>query len=196
MVFNKQNKISFVCPTRTGSTTLHSYLHDQGWFRLKEKHHSLDALIEIYPSLTQYKVYGFFRNPLVRFESCITYAKQDKFFSSVFQYRLTEADVNISIEKITYEEIIGCFDKVFNFGGFLFKPQTFWLNDPRVTSLDFHNISTELEKVIGVLPKPIPVLNKSTDFGRSVVTQKVKDFVREYYAADYQFAKDVLGKEY
>jgi hypothetical protein len=40
------------------------------------------------------------------------------------------------------------------------------------------------------------VLNKSTDFGRSVVTQKVKDFVREYYATDYQFAKDVLGKEY
>lgn len=185
MVFNKQSKVAFVCPPRTGSTTLHSYLRDQGWSRLKEKHHSFDALTKIYPNLAQYKIYGFFRDPLARFESCITYAKQEKYFSKVFEYRLFKANVSKTAEEVTYEDVVDCFDKIFDFGGFLFKPQVFWLEDPRVTALDFRNMKTELEKVIGPLPNPIPALNKSTDFGRSVVTQKVIDFVRQHYAADY-----------
>lgn len=196
MVFNKQNKIAFVCPTRTGSTTLHSYLNSQGWFRLKEKHHSLEALVKLYPNLSQYKVYGFFRDPLARFESCVMYAKQSRLFPFLFQERITKANLNKTVETISYEEIIGNFEKLFDFGGSLFEPQTFWLGDPRVTALDFYNMRSELEKVIGPLPEEIPTLNKSTDFGRSVVTDKVRSFVRDYYAADYQFAKDVLGKEY
>lgn len=196
MVFNKQNKVAFVCPPRTGSTTLHTYLNGQGWFRLKEKHESLENLIELYPNLVEYKVYGFFRNPLIRFESCILYAKQNFLFSSIFNRRIANAGIEKTIQELSYEDVVDNFSQLFNFGGFLFKPQTFWFNDPRVTALDFHNMKSELDKVIGLISDPIPVLNGSNDFGRSVITDKVRAFVRDYYAADYQFAKDVLGKEY
>jgi len=53
-----------------------------------------------------------------------------------------------------------------------------------------------LTRVVATFDEPMPVLNKASDFGRSVITDKVRDFVSNYYAADYQFAKDVLGKEY
>lgn len=196
MVYNKQIKVAFVCSPRTGSTTLHSYLNGQGWFRLKEKHHSLEALVKLYPNLTEYKTYGFFRNPLARFESCVLYAKQEKFFAKVFEYRLFKSNVNKTSEEVTYDDVVDRFNEIFDFGGFLFKPQTFWFDDPRVTALDFHNMRLELERIIGPLPEEIPTLNKSSDFGRSVITDKVRDFVRNYYATDYQFAKNVLGKEY
>jgi len=114
----------------------------------------------------------------------------------LFQERINKAKLDKSVEEISYDEIVDNFDQLFDFGGFLFKPQTFWFGDPRVTALDFHNMRSELEKVIGPLPENIPTLNRSTDFGRSVVTDKVRSFVRGHYAADYQFAKDVLGKEY
>lgn len=196
MVFNKQSKLAFVCPTRTGSTTLHTYLREKNWFRLKEKHANLYELIVNYPNLKDYKIYGFLRNPLERFESCVLYAKQNYVFSSVLNRRVAEAGIQKTIEEMSYEDVVDNFSKLFGFGGYLFKPQVFWLNDPRVTVLDFHNRKTELEKVIGPITDEIPKLNASTDFGRSVVTDKVRSFVREYFTADYQLAKDVLGKEY
>jgi hypothetical protein len=196
MVYNKQSKVAFICPTRTGSTTLHSYFSEQGWFRLKEKHHSLDALIGLYPNLAQYKVYGFLRNPLSRFESCVLYAKQNDFFCKSFQYKLGTVGIIKNLKDASYDEFVDCFDRFAEFGGFLFKPQSFWLNDQRVTVLDFDNIESELNRAVGALPDSIPVLHKSTDLGRSEITDKVRSFVREYYAADYALAKDRLGKEY
>jgi hypothetical protein len=196
MVFNKQSKIAFVCPPRTGSTTLHTYLHGQGWFRLKEKHANLYELVVNYPNLKNYKVYGFLRDPLERFESCVLYAKQNYAFSSVLSQRIAEAGIQKTIEEMSYEDVVDNFSKLFGFGGYLFKPQVFWLNDPRVATLDFYNRKTELEKVIGLIVDEIPTLNASTDFGRSVITDKVREFVRDYYAADYALAKDRLGKEY
>jgi hypothetical protein len=196
MVFDKRLKIAFVLPTKTGSTALRCYLRQYGFFRLKEKHETVDKLIELYPNLSEYKIYGFLRNPLERFESTILYSKQNRIFSSVVASRLVEHGIDKSLEEISYDEIIDNFAKVYDQNWALFRPQVDWLKHPLVTALDYHNMQAELNRVVATFDEPMPVMNQSSDFGKSVITDKVINFVRNYYAADYQFAKDVLGKEY
>jgi hypothetical protein len=196
MVFDKRLKIAFVLPTKTGSTALRCYLKEYGFFRLQEKHGTVDELIKLYPNLVNYSIYGFFRNPLERFESGILYAKQHRVFSQVVAKRVANLGITKSLEEISYEEIINNFLKLFGENLILFNPQVNWLKHPKVTALDYHNMQAELTRVVATFDEPMPVMNKSNDFGRSIITDKVKNFVRDYYAADYQFAKDVLGKEY
>lgn len=196
MVFDKRLKIAFVLPTKTGSTSLRCYLREYGFFRLKEKHETVDKLIELYPNLVDYSIYGFFRNPIERFESALLYAKQHRIFSRVVEAKLKNIGVTKTLEEISYDEMVDNFSSLFDDSLLLFRPQVDWLKHPKVTALDYHNMQAELTRVVAKFDEPMPVLNKANDFGRSVITDKVRDFVRNYYAADYQFAKDVLGKEY
>ena len=196
MVFDKQIKIAFVLPTKTGSTALRCYLKEYGFFRLKEKHGTVDELIKLYPNLVNYSIYGFFRNPIERFESGILYAKQHRVLSKVVAKRIVDLGITKSLEEISYEEIIDNFLKLFGENFILFNPQVNWLKHPKVTVLDYHNMQAELTRVVATFDEPMPVMNKSNDFGKSVITEKVRNFVREYYAADYALAKERLGKEY
>jgi hypothetical protein len=61
--------------------------------------------------------------------------------------------------------------------------------------LDFDNLESELHRITETT-FPLEQLNAAGDSWRSEITDKVRSFVREYYAADYALAKDRLGKEY
>lgn len=196
MVFDKRRKIAFVLPTKTGSTSLRCYLREYGFFRLKEKHGTVDELTKLYPNLVNYSIYGFFRNPLERFESAILYCKQSRIPSSIVKSKIVEIGINKSLEEISYDEVVDNFLKLLDKNLILFYPQVNWLKHPKVITLDYHNMQAELTRIIATFDEPMPAMNKSNNFGRSVITDKVRAFVRDYYAADYQFAKDVLGKEY
>ena len=91
------------------------------------------------------------------------------------------------------------FEKIkesYDFFNVIFKPQFKWVSLQNIKLLDFYNYEFELRKVSDNYTNPIIVKNASNGFGKSVVTQKVIDFVRNYYAEDYALAKDRLGKEY
>jgi hypothetical protein len=90
------------------------------------------------------------------------------------------------------------FDQLDNYNviGGIFRPQYLWFDTPNVIALDYQNFEYELRRITNNYAQPIQNYNVSTNFGRSVITQKVKDFVREQYAADYALIKDRLGKEY
>jgi hypothetical protein len=113
-----------------------------------------------------------------------------------FEKVIAEAGFNKTRESICYDEVIDLFPLLLRRFDRFFSPQSTWLDFPNVTTLDFENLESELKRIAGHHDKAVTRYNASTDFGRSVITDKVRNFVRDYYAADYDFAKNVLGKEY
>ena len=139
MVFNKEKKIAFVLPTRTGSTTLTHYLASEGWFQVLEKHAPMTELLDKYPNLESYKIYGFFRDPLSRFESIILFIKQKTIIPFVRKRPVRRTSTGKLIDDLTYDEVVDHFDEFNNMSGLLLKKQIFWLDHPQVKTLDFHN---------------------------------------------------------
>jgi hypothetical protein len=198
MWFNKLTKQAFVLPPKTGSVTCRYFLHHIGWKFIGEHHAYPSEMISKYPNLADYSIYAFLRDPLARFESCVLFLKQIPRPIDTLSKLLEENNVDKTRETITYDEIVDLFPK-FNSYGFVktvFRPQCLWFDAPNVTALDYQNLESELRRITSNYDTPIKSYNVATNYGRSVITQKVKDFVREQYAADYALIKDRLGKEY
>jgi len=198
MLFNKDKKVALLTPPRTGSHTARVFLRSCGWFALKppEQHNNLTELVANYPNLNNYTAYCFLRDPLKRFESTLLLWKQHETASEILKIRLQKIGITTPIAEISYDEIVDNFHNLFELKWNLMRPLASWLDDPRVIALDFDNYDNELRRIAD---KPDSVIQKhfvSSDFGKSVVTDKVRAFVREFYAADYALAKDRLGKEY
>lgn len=195
MFFNKNLKKAFVFPTKTGTITTRIFLGEIGWHGKLPYHEFPNDLIGEYPALNEYKLYGFFRDPIKRFESCILHIKQippqDKFL------HFLKANLpNKGIEDVSYDELVDVFDLLKNEYSLGLSKQVSWLDHPKVTALDFENFESELRRVTEDYVTPIVIKNVSSNFGRSVITDKVRAFVRDYYADDYNFAKQVLNKDY
>lgn len=215
MIFNKTTCQAFIFPMKTGTLTTRNFLEKLNWQSLGLWHVPVAELIEKYPNLNNYNIYSFVRNPLKRFESCVLYMKQNDYYSAVFGAFLKTFKINKSIEDISYDEIVDLFEdlkcwinvpvenELIFYGKkgeqtfkFLFLPQVLWANHLKVTALDFDNFECELRRIARNDNVPIAPYNVSTNFGKSVITNKVKDFVRQEYADDYNFAKKVFSKEY
>ena len=198
MIFNKEKNVAFVLPTKTGTQTIKYFLGEIGWTALpnRKTHNYTDQLINEYPNLSNYTVYGFLRNPLLRFESAVLHMKRVlvgyEELRNVFQKQVLPE----SMETASYDSIVDVFPAVIATIPNFFDPQVKWLAHPKVTVLDFDNLEAELRRISGDTTTPIVSQNVATSYGKSVVTQKVIDFVRQEYAADYALAKDRLGKEY
>jgi hypothetical protein len=196
MIFQKDSKKAFLLPTKTGTHTTIKFLHNAGWKYLGGPHFLFDKYANEHPNLLSYTAYCFFRNPLERFVSGILHLKQMPLARGSFKEIVESNYPDRTIETITYDEVLDIFDTVNNRFSRLFAPQINWQTHSNTVVLDFDNFESELRRVSGNYELPIVRYNTSTDFGRSVVTQKVIDFVRQQYAADYALAKDRLGKEY
>jgi hypothetical protein len=172
MIFNKEQKIAFLLPPRTGTASLIDKLSNYGFVESPYRHLFYSKALEIYPQLAEYKLYGFFRNPEDRFISA-TNACSDKEF------------------KYTFSKYI-----------FLFSQQINFLPQPHVTVLDFDNYEEELVKVVGkeIKDTPTPHLHKSSVIHKSntklVLSEELKTFIRQAYEKDYELGMKVLGKRY
>lgn len=196
MVFDKETKQAFVHPAKTGTQTIRAFLKSVGWKELLSAHTPTENLIKKYPNLNHYTIYGFCRNPLARFESAILHMKRGPRVNKHFEIVLRDAGITESLETVSYETIISVFPQIGQrLGGFL-MPQSYWLNHPKITVLDFDNLESELRRISGNTTQPIEMLNAATEFGRSEITQLVRDFVKNQYADDYELAKNKLNKEY
>lgn len=184
MLFYKEKQLAFVLNPKSGSTAARAFLLGLGMKHVPTSeddhiiarvHLTPDKAFAAYPNLTGYTTYGFFRNPLNRFISGIS---------------------NI------HEKLEGNFDKLFSphyFPHTLFRPQIDWLDYPNVTVLDYANYKDEMKRIAelfgvsGIAPQK---MNTTKSPMRRETTPAIEAFVREKYAADYEFAKRVLGKEY
>jgi hypothetical protein len=187
MVFNRQTKQAFVLPPKTGTSTIESLLRSLGWKLLEQRHSKLEDMLINYPNLNNYKIYGFLRNPLMRFKSAIRAAVAAEDAQAVLE-EITDPEETFSIKFPKKEYKV--------FANLFFEPQFNWLNNPKITILDFDNFEKELRKILNDENKPIPKLNASRNFDSVEISQSVRDFVRQKYAVDYALAKDRLGKEY
>lgn len=188
MFFNKQTKQAFIFPTKVGTMTIRHFLGSVGWHGKMEHHATLDELLVQYPALSDYTVFGFFRDPVLRFESAILHIKQFKTFHSHFTSLLASNGIDKSVEEVTYDDVASIDGIVEQHYPLLFKPQSFWLANPKVTVLDFKNLESELRRITGNVDTPMKRWNTSSDFGRQQITQSVIDFVRTKYADDYELA--------
>lgn len=193
MVFNKGKRIAFVFPPKTGSISTGSFLKSIGWKSLPYKHLETKIYLDELPNLNNYTIYGFLRNPLARFESAILHLKRD---SEIDDFVHIIESNGKHVETVSYDEIVDLFPAIIQKLPIFLGLQSKWLSHPKVTVLDFDNLESELRRITGDTTTPMPTYNVSDGFGKSVITDKVRAFVREYYAADYALAKDRLGKEY
>jgi len=201
VIFHKEKKLCLFEPAKTGTQTARHFLKAAGWLTYRKYHIFSDEAIQLHPNLLQYKLYAYIRNPLDRFLSYVHHMKQKEAIHPKLEAFLRKNGVEDSIESLSYESFIDLVDKIQGDEGFavMVAPQARWFTQPGTEALDFDNYEAELRRISGCLDPvefPMEIKNKSTDFGKSVVTDKVRSFVREYYAVDYVLAKDLLGKEY
>lgn len=195
MLFNKQTKQAFVFPPKNGTHTVVNFLHQFGWQRNSDHHKTTDLLLSEYPNLSQYTIYGFLRDPLKRFESVMLHFKQFPYTRLQFDEFLQQQNASPR-EQLTYDEFVDLMPVMPSKFDILFQLQSDWLAFPEVTVLDFDGMDSELRRISGNADQPIERYNYANDFGKSVITDKVRAYVRERYAADYRLAQDRLNKDY
>ncbi len=184
MLFRKDVKLAFVLPPKCGSLSTKQFLFTYGFkvvshSTLTPNHHvKFQDAVKLYPNLADYSVYGILRDPAARFISAVNYLNKTE-----------------SSQK--YQKFIDNFAQKRLLRPIFFEPQVAWLDHPKVKVIDFDNLAEEVMKIVNGLDgiKTFPHLHKSTLVGNPI-SDGVKAFVREQYAADYEFAKNVLGKEY
>jgi len=184
MLFHKEKLLALFLVPKTGTTSANDFLKKFGWQSIMPEHQTPEYFVKCYPNLNKYQFFAYIRDPLKRFESTILYLKS--------------IDVTDVID-LTYDECVNNFERLFKNDMSLFHPQVRWFRDSRVQALDFDNYESELRKISGVADTSsyeIQKLNNTSFVEKGVVTQKVIDFVRSYYAEDYALARNRLGKEY
>ena len=108
---------------------------------------------------------------------------------------MLEQNINETLQTVSYEQLVDVFPIIEERCKIIFDPQSKWYTSPNVEPLNFNNMEAELRRVTGNFKLSFVRSNTSTDFGRSVITQKVVDFVRSHYAEDYALVKDRLSSE-
>lgn len=183
MLFDKQSKQAFMFPPKCGTHTVSAFLRNCGWKLVKEQHFVLDQLVKLYPNLSNYQIYVFVRDPLLRFESAILHVKQKQ--RDVFANFLSKHGIEKPVEDISYEELIPLFPALSRQFAWIFDPQSKWHQGSNIKALDFRNMEAELRRITGNTEQPLTIYNASTHVGRSVITPVVEEFVRQQYADDY-----------
>lgn len=196
MLFHKENKLCMFLPPKTGTQTARAFLKNAGWHGVSPDHSYPETHLAKYPNLSTYKHHVFLRNPLDRFVSTIVFLKQHENTIGHFKKVIDANQIGTTVEAFTYDQFVDLFDTFNTRFEMMLEPQSRWATLPSTEILDFDNYEAEIRRISGDYTNPVIIKNKSTDFGKSVVTQKVIDFVRQHYAADYALAKDRLGKEY
>ena len=195
MFFHKASQQAFVFPPKCGTSTTLRFLRACGWNNLGNNHAVTEEFINKYPNLKNYRIYSWFRDPVKRFESSILHVKQQRYYRPILDKILSEQGINETRQTVSYEQLIDVFPVVAERCDIIFNPQSKWYGSPNVEPLDFDNMEAELRRITGNFELPFIRANTSTEFGRSVITQKVIDFVRQEYAADYAIAEARLSKE-
>jgi hypothetical protein len=190
MFFNKETKQAFVFPPKNGTMSTRTFLGSIEWHGKHPIHGTTADLIKKYPALLEYKIYGFYRDPIKRFESSILYLKQ---VPITHRGELKDLLGCTSVEDAPYEVFAS--DKFLEAMPEFFNKQVEWFDHPKVTALDFNNLEAELRRITGNTTQPMPHKNKNSDFGRKEITPAVVEFVKKHYAEDYEFARRVLKIE-
>lgn len=181
----RNRKLVFVMATKTGTHTFSELLDSWGAEHVGNNAHiKLEEAAQYIPDIETYTAYGFFRDPLKRFLSCVRYLREGQFEHRALKKSFSE------LMQLDYDYFVDNFDWCNNAIPSYFDPQVKWLE--KVNVLDFSNFNLEILKVarmFDVSRVHIPVLNYTKD-SAEVPSQKVIDFVNSYYLDDYRFGHE------
>lgn len=195
MFYDKETRQAFIFPPKTGTISARNYLRAVGWKEKIPIHGTAEYFINEDSKFIDYSFYGFYRNPLKRFESCILYFKQVqaknkltiKSLQKIFPNITSENVIDLPYDSFANHELLAMFPT-------MFMSQVHWLNHSNVTALQFSNFEEELRSVTKNYNRIIYKSNSSTDLGRGLLTEVVIDFVRDYYKDDYEYGKKYFGQ--
>jgi hypothetical protein len=195
MFYNRATKQAFIFPPKTGTISARNYLRAVGWKEKIPIHGTAEYFINEDSNFIDYSFYGFYRDPIKRFESAILYFKQVQAknkltiqsLQKLFPNITSETIIDLQYDAFANYELLSMFPT-------MFLPQVHWLNHPNVTPLKFSNFEIELQNVTKNYKRGIYKSNSSNDIGRSLITQFVMDFARDYYKEDYEYAEKCFGQ--
>lgn len=202
MIFFEEKKIAFLFPARNGSTSAVDFLRKSKlkYVALSNRHISLKEAKNCYPQIKDFIIYCFFRNPIERVASCITYELNNinaKNIIRVFNNNVKEKD---------YKNFLDVYfkNKVQSFvAGRYFLPQwSYYLNNANVKVLDFNNYESELR----IASKNLDLENikiekengsKYEAFGinKSEFIYWLTPYMKNYYADDCKFMYENFGRK-
>ena len=194
MVLFKERKVAFLLPPKTGSTTVYRFLkHSKDAIYLWDKHIKPKYALQSEPSLHEYTVYSFLRNPAERFISGLVMFKEHSFASNLL--RALERD-----DVVDYKDFIEInYTRVrHKYHGDLLLPQAKYFNGGlSVTALDFDNYDAELRRAtqsLGLDDVEIGWENEGVHDGKKEMAKKITSFIKTEYAEDCALWQERLGK--
>jgi hypothetical protein len=210
MIFNKDKLRCLFLPPKNGTFTARAFLIDNadgsqhsGWHTYTDFHHSVvhqypEVAIGKYPNLKNYKHYAFVRNPVDRFVSAILHVKY--MYVPYIHNIIDKHSLDTTVKHMTYEQVIDCIDdfkSISDLSSLVFEPQINWLSLPSVELLDFDNYENEIRRISdfhNAEERPLVIAHKRNNFGESVVTNKVIEFVETEYAEDCKIWREYFGR--
>jgi hypothetical protein len=191
MIFNKEKQRCLFFPPKNGTQTAFNFLQGLGWHSHTNKtfetfHTYPNEMVDKYVNLKNYNLYCFLRNPIDRFVSAVLWVKRNN--TAQIEHVLKTKNVDSDAESLTYDQFVDNLEELkLGTTPKIFEPQINWLAYPGINILNFYNYEAELRQLSGAYDRkkyPIRLVNVSTDFGKSVVTSKVIEFVKTNYFED------------
>ena len=179
MIIHETKKIIVLLNPKTGTTTLYDIFK-----RYKSGHRHCQY--KNVPNFKNYKIFGFYRDPVDRFVSTHNYL--------IKTYKTLETTKNTEWYKkytndITIAELIETL--VSGIGGpvlDLFLHQTNWLNS-NVELLNYHDFENQCKRLMNIfeidLNRNIPITNNSVN--KIIPTDIEKNLIQSFYKKDYDF---------
>lgn len=187
MIYCPERKLAFAMPPRTGTTTFSRLLKEWGFQEHQYQRHLKPKEVTI-DGFEKYQLYGFFRDPLERFLSLLRYMQL--MYSYWDQVKSKLGYTESQWQSLSYDELIDLFPSYEKILPFYFDPQVTWLETANV--LDFRNYDLEVLKIAKLLEikKVTIAVHNHTELSAEKPSQKVIDFVKNYYDADYRFGAE------
>jgi hypothetical protein len=229
MLSTDRTKVFFAVP-KTGSFTMRSLLAplsiELGAGEISP-HHNRNFLGSVYrefvdANITQDELdsitgYAFWRDPVDRFKSQLSYARQaSEFYMAMYpeyfgpgaQYDLTTFNLpkrmtNLDYNKIPkrvrdeFERIVtpeSFFERIrYNMTiNLIMFPQREWFAQPNMVALNYHDFTNEARQLVGLfggdMNVAVPALNVSSTFLPDLlVPPHLEEWIRQIYLDDYMF---------
>ncbi len=193
MVLFKDQKVAFLLPPKTGTTTAVKFFRNSKEATIFEGIHlQPEIALEKAPEIVDYKIYCFLRNPVDRFISGLLMFQEHQFIKNLLNVLSKDSvtdckdfiDVYYLKNKSKVPKIIFC-------------PQHIYFSGLNVTALDFDNYESELRKAtvgLGLDNFSIGWENEGLHDKKKEMAKKIVSFVKVEYAKDCELWFQKFGR--
>jgi len=200
MILFEEKKVAFLFPARNGSTAASKFLRKSKikYIALENRHIPLKDAKNNFPQIEDYTIYCFFRNPIERVASYITFDLDNVYAKNII--KIFKNDVKGK----DYTNFLDVYfkNKVDSYiAGVYFLPQrSYYLNDLNVEVLNFANYESELRRASqGLDLDDIKIERQNQSKYEDSEVNKIEfiswltPYMKEYFADDCKFMYEKFG---